>query len=277
MQSDDRLFATVGLTVLVLAATLAVVAGGGLRLPGFARAARTSTAAISHPPAAPPPVAVPATSAADLAAPAVVAAPAQAARAANPASAAAPPDAGVLLDVADAIAAGQVPAAWFDAVDGRSEVLVRRTADGRLVLAAGTFRRYRPLVAALRNLDPELVAELSHAGATRASSPSNDDRLAAAVDHLLATPEVAEPAEMVSRHRRWVFADPALAALTPVQQQLVLMGPEQAAVVRAVLTEIRDGLPAPEPESSFPATLPVLASAAPVANASGTAVSGAAP
>ena len=63
-----------------------------------------------------------------------------------------------------------------------------------------------------------------------------DDALVAALSHLLATPiTVARPA-LQPKVSSFVFADPRLEDLSPVQKQLLRMGPEN---VRAVHVHLR--------------------------------------
>lgn len=257
MHADDKLFATVGLGVLVVVVAVALVASGGLSWHSAGGDQTGWTVSTSVPQAVPEPAAVDtgrSMPAADTVA-AVDEAPVDTAPAAAPAATACGVDATVAA--VDTIAAGEIPAAWLEAVNGRSEVLVRRTADDRLVLADGTFRRYRGLVEGLAGFEPAAIAAAcgsadgsTRNGVRRASlGPSTTARLVAAIDQLLAAPVLAEPAEMESRGGRWRFADETLNALTPAQQQLILMGPDNAAAVRGFLASLRRELRCAEPAS----------------------------
>ena len=57
--------------------------------------------------------------------------------------------------------------------------------------------------------------------------------------HLLATPEVQGPIELTQPRVFYEFADPELEALSSGQKTLIRMGPENAAVVKAKLREVR--------------------------------------
>ena len=64
-------------------------------------------------------------------------------------------------------------------------------------------------------------------------------RLRDAVDLLLATPTPPTSIELTQPSVMYQFADPALEALAPTQKLLLRMGPENGALVRAKLEEVR--------------------------------------
>ena len=66
-----------------------------------------------------------------------------------------------------------------------------------------------------------------------------EDRLRAAIDLLLETPEVEGPIELQQPAVVYEFADPRLEQLRPAQKLLLRMGPDNADRVRARLREIR--------------------------------------
>jgi hypothetical protein len=66
-----------------------------------------------------------------------------------------------------------------------------------------------------------------------------NDRLVEVIDHLLDTPEVKGPIQLVVPHVLPEFADPALQERSAGQKMLLRMGPENAARVKAKLREIR--------------------------------------
>ena len=117
-------------------------------------------------------------------------------------------------------------------VPGTADVLVRRDRDGRMVIAAGTRRGYASLVDRFEALDPSRVH------VPRALR----GELTRAIDELIATPRVEVEPAMVSDGVAWTFADPELATLDRAQRQLLLMGRDNADVVRAKLEELRRGL-----------------------------------
>jgi hypothetical protein len=181
-------------------------------------------------------------------------------------------DLDVLLDVLEelTVAGGTLP----DPVD----TLVRRDRDGRLVVAAGTQRRYSPLVEALNAVDPvAVVTELGRLepSTTTAEHSEGDleSRLHDTIAALLAfdLPDV-EPT-MVAHGPGWVFAEPEYEALSGAERHLLLMGRRQARAVRSKLEAIRLAFAWPDPPVDRALT---MAAARPVP-ASATAVSGSDP
>jgi hypothetical protein len=103
----------------------------------------------------------------------------------------------------------------------------------------GTIALYREL----RPLADEAYREISPPGAVF------EDRLIAAIDHLLA---VRPPTAAVELEERTVttyeYADDGLAALSDAQRHLLRMGPDNVRQVQAKLRELRDALQTPAPE-----------------------------
>ena len=101
--------------------------------------------------------------------------------------------------------------------------LVART-DGRTLVAI--YRRYYPLL-------QEAYVELGNPDTVF------DTRVREVIDHLLATPEVAEPIALVQPNVLYEYKDPALEELSAGQKILVRMGPEHRALIKSKLREIR--------------------------------------
>ena len=66
-----------------------------------------------------------------------------------------------------------------------------------------------------------------------------NDRLVEVIDHLLVAPEVEAPAELVQFGPLFQFADPDLEDLSAGQKLLIRIGPENAAVVKSKLRDLR--------------------------------------
>jgi len=110
------------------------------------------------------------------------------------------------------------------------------------------FARYRPLVAVIGKLDMQQLAAvyirfypLFQQSYQNLGYPNGyfNDRLIQVIDMLLATPQPAEPIELVRPNVMYTFADPALEARPAGQKLLIRMGPENAAVIKGKLTELR--------------------------------------
>jgi hypothetical protein len=67
-----------------------------------------------------------------------------------------------------------------------------------------------------------------------------NDRLIEVIDHMLATPEIAQPVRLTLPGVRYHFADPDLQARSAGQKILLRMSPDQATRVKYVLRRIRD-------------------------------------
>lgn len=69
-----------------------------------------------------------------------------------------------------------------------------------------------------------------------------NDRLVQVIDHLLATPEITGPIELVQPKVFYQFADPALESRSAGQKMLIRMGTVNAAQVKAWLRTFRAGI-----------------------------------
>ncbi len=117
-----------------------------------------------------------------------------------------------------------------------------------ITLDPQNYERYKPVVALIRDTDTQRLASLyrryyplmqeAYADIDREGAYFND-RMVAVIDHLLATPEVQGPIELTQPKVFYEFADPELEALSAGQKTLIRMGPENAAIVKAKLREVR--------------------------------------
>jgi hypothetical protein len=125
-----------------------------------------------------------------------------------------------------------------------------------LVLDPANYERYKPVVQALRTIDTRQVVAtyvrhyplFQEAYETLGHPPQYfNDRLIEVIDHLLLTPEVADPIGLVQPSVQYQFADPELEARSAGQKLLIRMGSENAGTVKAKLRELRDELIAQRP------------------------------
>jgi hypothetical protein len=116
------------------------------------------------------------------------------------------------------------------------------------VIAAENYARYAPFIAVVESIDAKtLVAlyrglqplfqqayeELGHPNAFF------NTRLLEVIEHLLETPEVAEPIALVRPSVYYRYADKNIEALSSGQKLLIRMGPANARIVKAKLREIQ--------------------------------------
>jgi len=118
------------------------------------------------------------------------------------------------------------------------------------------YPRYAPYVAIIRNLDVATLMKvylhfyplIQHAYQDL-GYPNGyfNDRLVEAIDVLLATPQLTGPIDLVRPNVMYEFADPALEARPAGQKLMIRLGPENATVIKAKLTELRASLTAAAP------------------------------
>ena len=121
-------------------------------------------------------------------------------------------------------------------------------AGDHLVIAADNSARYAPGIALVEAVDTKrLVAiyvrfyPLFQQAYRELGYPDGyfNDRLVAVIDHLLATPQVNSPIALVQPKVLYQYADPELEALSAGQKAMMRVGPDNAAVLKAKLREIR--------------------------------------
>ncbi|MEO3866973.1 DUF3014 domain-containing protein [Rheinheimera fenheensis] len=91
------------------------------------------------------------------------------------------------------------------------------------------FNRYEPLL-------QHAYAELGY------PDQLFKNTLLAAIDMLLATPDVSYPLQLERPAVVYVFADPAIEQLPPAQKQMIRLGPDNQQRVKAVLREYQQAL-----------------------------------
>jgi hypothetical protein len=116
------------------------------------------------------------------------------------------------------------------------------------VIGAKNYARYAPFVAAVKSIDAKTLVSL-YRGLEPLFQEAYEDlghphdqfnaRLLEVVDDLLKTPDVKPPVRLVRPSVVYRYADPALESLSSGQKLLIRMGPDNAAVIKAKLREIR--------------------------------------
>lgn len=126
-----------------------------------------------------------------------------------------------------------------------------RSSQGRFFMDASSYDRYTRLTAVVSGLDARGVATLYERlrplfqdayrdlGYPQADF---DAALAKAIQEILDTPDLEQPAELVPALQSYRYADPKLEALPPAQKFLLRLGPDNAATVKRKLREIAAAL-----------------------------------
>ncbi len=119
---------------------------------------------------------------------------------------------------------------------------------GHLTIDPANFARYAPLVDLVKSLDANRLASvyfqfypLFQQAYEDLGYPTEyfNDRVIHVIDHLLATPDVEGPIELVQPNVMYLYADPKLEALSAGQKTLIRMGSANAAAIEGKLREIR--------------------------------------
>lgn len=133
-------------------------------------------------------------------------------------------------------------------VKSASGLMIVTEAGERREIGAANAARYLPFVTLAESVDvKKLVATyvqhypLFQQAYRELGFPKLyfNDRLVEVIDHLLATPEVSGPIELVQRKVLYRFADPELEARSAGQKIMIRIGTANAARLKARLREIR--------------------------------------
>jgi Protein of unknown function (DUF3014) len=113
------------------------------------------------------------------------------------------------------------------------------------------YARYRPFIELVQAMDVARSVQLYYSFYPLFQSAFDDlgyqdayfnDHLIALIDHLLATPEVTGRVALIQPNVMYLYADPALEALSPGQKTLIRMGPANEVLLKARLRELKTQL-----------------------------------
>lgn len=120
-----------------------------------------------------------------------------------------------------------------------------------LVLSPANYARYESYIALAETIDPAALVrtyrhlyplfQQAYADLVRPDGYFND-RLIEVLDHLLATPDYPQGAELVRPSVAFRLADPKLESMSAGRKALLRMGPDNARRVKAVLERVRSEL-----------------------------------
>ena len=123
--------------------------------------------------------------------------------------------------------------------------------DDRIYLDESNYRRFDPMVDTLTGIPPQSLASafqtlrplLEQAYSGLGNPPDKmDNSLVAAIDLILATPEVSGPIALKRDSVLYQFADPELESLPDVQKQMIRLGPENRGQIKEYLSNVRAAL-----------------------------------
>ncbi len=118
----------------------------------------------------------------------------------------------------------------------------------QLTIDPANYQRYTPLVKMLAALDTQQVVAIykrlyplfqeAYEGLGYPDAYFND-RLIEVIDHLLTTPQVSGPVYLVQPKALYLYADPALEALSAGRKILIRSGPKNATQIKTILHKYR--------------------------------------
>jgi hypothetical protein len=156
----------------------------------------------------------------------------------------------------EALADGYSPRDELDFLAPVRPFMVREE-QNEFVIAAGTYRRFDLAVDVFASIDAQATVAIYRELEPMISEARQDvawhrgdfeDRLRAAIDHLLEVEIPSGPIEVERRTVSYVFADDDLERLSDAQRQLLRLGTRNAAKVQDKLRAIRAAFQWPEPE-----------------------------
>lgn len=121
-------------------------------------------------------------------------------------------------------------------------------AEGAWVLNESNYARYQPLIQVVQAMDVKQIDQwyrrfypLLQEAYVSLGYPNGyfNDRVVEVINHLLATPEIQEPIELVQPNVFYQFADPQLESRSTGQKALLRMGPTNIATIKIKLRELR--------------------------------------
>jgi hypothetical protein len=150
----------------------------------------------------------------------------------------------------DAVAGGYSPRDHVDFLRPTRDFVVREDG-GRLVIAAGSYRRFNLVSEVMASFDTETAVDLYGRFSPQMeeiyrevawASEDFDSRLQQAIDHLLEVSVPGGPIEVEQRAIVYAFADDEYESLSEAQKLLLRMGPANAGRVQGKLRELREAM-----------------------------------
>jgi hypothetical protein len=118
----------------------------------------------------------------------------------------------------------------------------------QLTISPDNYARYQPFIEVVKGVDTDQLVQMYYHFYPLFQSAFDDlgyqdgyfnDRVIALIDHLLATPDVSGPVALVQPNVMYLYADPALEALSAGQKTLIRMGPANEALIKARLKDLK--------------------------------------
>ncbi len=121
----------------------------------------------------------------------------------------------------------------------------------QLYMDTASYDRYDEYAEAIAALDTEALVDSFHRmrplyeqayGQLGLDPESFDNAVIRVLDQVLATPEIDQPVALTHDSVMYKYADPRLEQLSPLQKQLLRMGPDNLRRIKQQASELRTGL-----------------------------------
>jgi len=151
----------------------------------------------------------------------------------------------------DGLSRGLVPRKILPLPPPQEKFSTRTAADGQTYVDPASYTRYDSYSEAIASLDADQLAAVFHRYRSLLeqaytefgySAGDMDNALIRSLDNILATPELTEPVALKRKEAVFIYVDPALEQLSPLQKQVLRMGPENAAIVKRQAELLRNAL-----------------------------------
>jgi hypothetical protein len=153
--------------------------------------------------------------------------------------------------IIDNLTAPKLPQKYRLTVRPPKSFIVNKNAQGKLFIDPRNYQRYSTYVDFVEAIDTQaLTAAYVHfypliqQAYEAMGYPDQyfNDRLVEVIDHLLATPDVLVPIELIRPNVFYKFADPKLESLSAGQKILLRIGYDNAFRVKSKLKELREAI-----------------------------------
>jgi len=121
----------------------------------------------------------------------------------------------------------------------------------QMIMSPASYARYDNYAEAIATLDSAALVDNFHTmrplfeqayGQLGLPAEDFDNAVIRVLDRILATPEIEEPIALTRKSVMYQYADPQLEQLTPLQKQLLRMGPENIRRIKEQAAALRAGL-----------------------------------
>jgi hypothetical protein len=136
-------------------------------------------------------------------------------------------------------------------IKATSGQFMTRSNGDQLTISPENYARYQPFIEVVKTADTDQLVRMYYRFYPLFQTAFDDlgyqdayfnDHVIALIDHLLATPDVTGPVALVQPNVMYLYADPALEALSAGQKTLIRMGPTNEALVKARLKDLKTKL-----------------------------------